>query len=120
MPIPSDWSQTLRTFVERWQSHPGSSDEFLGDQPFSEFVLTEQASSWDDLLRWLEELNDSWCFRGQSQSEWLLHTSLDRAVKKSFSSINSSGHYHLPREAEGRELLFVFNSKHTVTYPSSS
>jgi FRG domain len=111
MPIPSDWSQKLSAFVERWQSNPSSSDEYLGDQPFPEFVLTEQASSWEDLLRWLDELNDSWCFRGQSQSEWLLHTSLDRAVKKSLSSTNRSGYYHLQREAEGRELLFRFQQQ---------
>jgi len=111
VPIPVDWSQRLQTFVDGWKSERTATDEYLGDKPFSEFVLTERASSWDEFLQWANELKGGWCFRGQSDSEWLLHTTLDRAVKKGWSAENRSGYYHLDREFEGRELLFRFQQQ---------
>lgn len=69
--------------------------------------MNEQAQSWEDFLGWLNELQGSWCFRGQREAEWLLHTSLDRAVRRD----HSSGYYHLNREEEGRDLLFRFQQQ---------
>jgi FRG domain len=107
MPVSSDWSQKLREFVDTWKQNPDSR-EYLGDGSFPRFALTEQATSWDDFLRWTSELKGSWCFRGQREATWFLNTSLDRAVRRGYSTANSSGYYHLDRETEGRELLFRF------------
>ena len=112
MPIPPDWSQNLVTFVNDWKrkSKNGEflSDEYWGDNPFNNFVLTERAKSWDHFLRWLDELQGSWCFRGQREAAWLLHTSLDRDVQRERSSPNSRSLYHLNRETETRDLLHRF------------
>jgi hypothetical protein len=83
-------------------------DEYLGDNPFNNFVLTEKAKSWDDFLRWLDELRGSWCFRGQREASWLLDTSLDRDVRRERSSPNSRSLYRLNRETETRDLLHRF------------
>lgn len=107
MPVPSGWSESLREFVENWSSEPDSRDRYLGDAPFDRFVVTELARSWGDFLAWVRELQGSWCFRGQREAKWNLHTSLDRAVKKE----TKSGYYHLDRETEGRDLLFRFQQQ---------
>lgn len=106
MPVPPDWSQKLRTCLDEWQRN-SLAEKFIGDQPFGNFLLTEEASSWDDFLAWLNELQGSWCFRGQREAAWLLHTSLDRETLREYSS----GYDHLDREVEGRELLFRFRQQ---------
>lgn len=112
MPVPPEWSSNFATFVNdwKWKSNNGEfiGDEYLGDNPFSHFVLTEQAKSWDHFLQWLDELQGSWCFRGQREATWLLHTSLDRGVQRQRSSPNSFSLWHLDRETETRELLNRF------------
>jgi len=110
MPVPANWSQHLRVFVDEWKLNP-KGEEYIGDRPFDKFVLTEQAASWDAFLGWLNELQGSWCFRGQREAGWLLYTSLDRAVIRQHSSPTSSGHYHLDRGAEARDLLFRFQQQ---------
>src|SRR6266567_3594050 len=112
MPVPPDWSANFTTFVNEWK-RKSKSGEFLGDEywadnPFNNFVVTEKAKSWDDFLRWLDELRGSWCFRGQREAAWLLHTSLDRDVQRERSSPNSRSLYHLNRETETRDLLHRF------------
>ncbi len=112
MPVPSDWSQNFVTFVNDWKRKSKNeeflSDEYWGDNPFNNFVVKEKAKSWDDFLRWLQDLRGSWCFRGQREAAWLLHTSLDRDVQRERSSPNSRSLYHLNRETETRDLLFRF------------
>jgi hypothetical protein len=108
MPTPSDWTERLREFLRGWNI---GDDAYLGDRPFNSFVLTEQASSWEEFLRWLGELQGTWCFRGQRDAKWFLNTSLDRAVKREYVTPTSSGYDHLDREAEGRELLFRFQQQ---------
>jgi hypothetical protein len=122
MPIPPDWSKNLREFVKDWAeaTPPGGVvgkapaggekyAEYAGDAPFLNFVLTEQAESWDQFLGWLNELRGSWCFRGQRDARWLLSTSLDRAVKREISG--GALRTHLDREPEIRELLFRFQQQ---------
>lgn len=79
--------------------------------PFPNFIVTDHAASWDEFLAWLAKLQGTWCFRGQRDANWLLNTSLDRAVRQDFSSATSSGYYHLDRETESRELLFRFQQR---------
>jgi hypothetical protein len=110
MPVPSDWSQRLKAFVIERKMNPFA-EKYLGDQTFGEFVLIEQANSWDGFLGWLNELHGCWCFRGQREAEWWLDTSLDRAVKKEWSSPNSKGYYHLDREIEQVALLTRFQQQ---------
>jgi hypothetical protein len=114
MPVPADWSSQLREFLSAWKAKqsPGY-DPYLGDDDttFPRFVHTEQAGSWNGFVKWLSELDGSWCFRGQREAGWLLHTSLDRAVRRSGSSESSSWVAHLDREKEGRELLFRFQQQ---------
>ena len=110
MPVPSDWSQRLKGFVDEWKRN-STAEEYIGDSPFDKFVLTEQAESWHDFLAWSNELQDSWSFRGQREAGWLLYTLLDRAVKRQHSTPTSSGYYHLDRGAEARDLLFRFQQQ---------
>ncbi len=117
MPVPSGWSQKLKQFVDEWKRNPNSLDEeYWGDAPLRNFVLTEQADSWNDLLAWSSELQGSWCYRGQRKTAWPLLTTLDRAVRRDHSSnypggIRVTGYHHLDREAEQSELLFRFQQQ---------
>ena len=113
MTIPSNWSQQLKEFVQKWKAERDLSEQekYLGDRPFDNFVLTEAATSWQNYLDWLEELQGSWCFRGQRESAWALDTSLDRAVKVEHSMGNSIGYYHLDRDTEQRELFLRFQQQ---------
>jgi FRG domain len=121
MPVPLDWSQNLREFVNGWwkANQDGCrSDDYLGDAPFHKFVLTERAASWDEFLAWVNELQGSWCFRGQRNAQWNLDTSLDLAVRRD----NSGGYYHLDREPQISELLFLFQQQahqYVAELPSS-
>lgn len=112
MPIPQDWSRNFVTFVNEWKRKSKAeeflADEYWGDNPFEKFVVAEKAKSWDDFLRWLDELQGAWRFRGQREAAWLLHTSLDREVRRERSSLNSRSIYHLSREVEMRDLLHRF------------
>src|SRR5271157_4737291 len=104
MPVPADWPQRPKKALEEWNSSPGRHGT-LYDQLFDNFVLTEPepANSWGTFLTWSDEVR-GWGFRGQRESAWSLRTSLDRAVRVT----TSSGHYHLDRKKEERELLFRF------------
>ncbi len=112
MPVSPEWSRNFLTFVTAWKRKSKSGeflgDEYMGDNPFNNFVVTEKAKSWDHFLRWLDELQGSWCFRGQREAAWLLHTSLDRDVQRERSSPHSRSLYHLNRETEMRDLLYRF------------
>lgn len=112
MPTPPDWSKSLINFVNEWKRKSKNNeyidDGYLGDNPFHKFVVTDKAKSWDQFLRWLDELHGSWCFRGQREAAWLLYTSLDRDVRRERSSPDSFILYHLNRETETRELSHRF------------
>lgn len=108
MPVPSDWSRTLRAYVERLKSDPNRP---LGDEPFKHFVLTQRGTTWNAFLRWSNELAGSWCFRGQREAAWLLHPSEDRATLVEYHSKYSSGYYHLDRRESENELLFQFKQR---------
>lgn len=47
---------------------------------------TEVVSGPDDFRRWIGELPGNWCFRGQRDADWLLTTTLDRAVTQTIIS----------------------------------
>ena len=110
MPVPPDWSQRLNEYIDRWKRNP-MAEEYI-DGAFANFVLTEHAASWDDLLAWGTELQGCWCFRGQRKAEWSLLTSLDRGVRRELSSESigfvTTVHYHLDREEEGLKRLVRF------------
>jgi hypothetical protein len=112
MPIPSDWSQNFKAFVTEWKRKSDSKeyigDEYLGDNPFERFVVVEKAESWDSFLRWIDELDGCWCFRGQREASWGLETSLDRGVRREKFSPHSSTLYHLNRKTEMQGLLYRF------------
>jgi hypothetical protein len=110
MPVPSDWSQ--QELIGKLTSKRYTGDE----DPLQSCVQTEQVSSWEEILGWFKEFPGSWCFRGQRESGWSLLTSLDRAVRRDFSSEDAdgftvSGHYNLPRKKEGRRLLLEFSGQ---------
>ena len=112
MPIPPDWSQKLTAFVAEWKRKSDSGEyigyEYLGDNPFDHFVVTESAESWESFLRWIDELDGCWCFRGQREATWGLDTSLDRGVRREKFSPHSSSLYHLNRRTEMEGLLYRF------------
>jgi hypothetical protein len=125
MPIPPDWSQKLREFVKDWWN--AEQDGRAGDEPFDKLVLTERAASWGEFLAWVNELQGSWCFRGQRNAQWNLDTSLDRAVRRDLTFGNSTfaakgGVYHLARKPQISELLFLFQQQahqYVAELPSS-
>jgi FRG domain-containing protein len=108
MPVSPDWSPRLQQFVDDWKeksrNRAFTGDEYLGDHPFHYFVEAQHAASWADFLAWLNDLHGRWGFRGQRESAWNLHTSLDRAVKRE----TAGGYYHLNRATEEGILLFRF------------
>jgi hypothetical protein len=107
MPIPADWSERLKAYVSKWKSAGSPQpEEYLGNRPFKNFVLTEHASSWDKVADWITEFDGRWCFRGQREVSWFLDTSLDRAVSVTYSGRNHSGYYHLDREQGELVLRF--------------
>lgn len=121
MPVPPDWFHRLREFIDQWKrkslAREYLGDEYIGDNPFPHFVLTERANSWDEVLTWFNEVSVAWCFRGQRESEWSLLTSLDRAVRRNHSSdvdgIHTTGYYHLDREVEGLNRLAEFREHYS-------
>ena len=125
MPVPPDWSDQLHRHVANLfqASAQGFPDNaYIGDAPFDQFVLTEHADSWEGFTAWLGELDGQWCFRGQSDARWALNTSLDRAVRREYSSATGSGYSHLPRTPEIRNLLFRFQQQayQYITHPPAS
>lgn len=119
MPIPADWSEKLRAYVSRWKAADSSErEEYLGDRPFENFVLTDHARCWEDVAQWINEFDSRWCFRGQREVSWSLDTSLDRAVRVEYSGRDHSGYYHLDRDSEQSELLLRFQqqAQHHVSH----
>jgi FRG domain len=123
--IELDWSKKLRQFVGEWKRN-AQAEKYVGDAPFPNFVVTEQANSWRDFLVWSSELQDCWCFRGQREATWFLHTSLDRAVLREFDAEHSdgirvTGYYHLDRETESSKKLRQFRERakrHALDMPA--
>ncbi|GEM_PF-142976 len=116
MPVPPNWRQIFIEFVDKWKSafagtNQSAQEEFLGDRPFLNFVLTEPATSWHDFLQWKNELKGSWAFRGQRKSSWNLDTSLDLAVMVEYAGDGFSGYGRLNRETELSKLLFLFQQQ---------
>ncbi len=120
MPVPKDWPQKQQKVLEEYDQ---SSDRFGRpyDELFGKLIWTEEAASWEDFLKWIGELQESWCFRGQRESAWTLRTSLDRAVRVRFENVKVSmpdghhfllsGHSHLDRCEEESKLLFRFKQQ---------
>jgi hypothetical protein len=106
MPVPDDWHERQEWVLAEYEQ---SADKYGRpyDELFGKLIWAESASSWQELTGWLSELQGSWCFRGQRESEWALRTSLDRAVRVT----TSSGHYHLNRRTIEKELLFRFRQQ---------
>jgi len=124
MPVPPDFAENLQTFIEEWKGKPAglAGEEYIGDNPFPHFVVTERAGSWQEYANWSAELDGRWCFRGQRETRWALATSMDRATIVEYMTANSSGHHHLDRVTEERELLQSFREKarhHVATVPAS-
>lgn len=103
-----EWLRNVKQFVKHWDP---TRDEYLGDKPFPNFVLATKADTWNDFTRWHESLNGNWGFRGQASSEWLLHSSLDRAVEMSGGGQNFTFLTHLNRKATEDRLLFKFKQQ---------
>jgi FRG domain len=105
-----EWLRRLGEFVNRW-NRGSVGVEFLGDNPFSNFVLAAKADNWTDFTRWHEPLNDNWAFRGQASSQWFLHPSLDRAVEVSREGPGFSFVTHVDRKTAEDRLLFKFKQQ---------
>lgn len=109
MPVPANWGQQL---IKTIKNQKDAFDQIA--TPLEHYSQTECAESWDGFLQWLNELGDSWCYRGHREASWWPETSLDRAVKVE----TGRGYYHLEREPEQRELLFKFQQlAHTYINP---
>jgi hypothetical protein len=112
MTTQATWFKDFLAFVEEWtrkrEAGRDFGDEYIGDNPFPHFVLTNEAKSWDDFLRWVSDLEGRWYFRGQREATWDLHTSLDRAVERITQTPHSFSLMHLDRQGEMRPLLARF------------
>jgi hypothetical protein len=86
VPTVEQWTRDFLAFAEDWKSKPPDwlpREEYIGDNPFHHFVLTEEAESWADFIHWADEFSDrQWCFRGQREASWPLQTSLDRRFQQ--------------------------------------
>jgi FRG domain-containing protein len=113
VPIPSTWSaQELRDYVERWiREGTGVDEERWGDNPFPRFYSQEQAATWKEFVDWQDQLEGSWCFRGQGDLDWGLCTSLDRALRREERTEHTHSIYHGDRSKESREVLFRFKQQ---------
>lgn len=109
----SNWSDTLRQYIQKWEAATlrGDLEDYWGDRPFENFISIEHVTTWDEYRAWVDELQGSWCFRGQRESSWPLYTSLDRAVFVEHSGANASGYFHLDRESEQRDLFLRFRER---------
>ena len=108
MPVPADWRERVRKCVDEYKRSP---DRFgpKYDDLFNSFVWMEpeSAASLESFRAWLRELDGSWGFRGQRESEWTLQTSFDREIRV----FHDRGHYPLDRQTEENELLFRFQQQ---------
>lgn len=120
MPTSAEHVEQLRRFVEAWKQNPHAR-QYIGDNPFLNFVLTDVVSSWDGFLEWVHQLQGSWCFRGQREARWSLSTSLDRSARRDFSTPTSSGYWHVDRDSEESKNLRHFTEQddpHTLRKPA--
>jgi FRG domain len=121
MPTSAEHAEQLRRFVEAWKQNPDGW-EYIGDNPFPNFVLTDVVSSWDGFLEWVHQLQGSWCFRGQREAGWTLSTSLDRKARRDYPSTPTfSGYYHVDRDSEESKNLRQFTEQddpHTLRRPA--
>jgi hypothetical protein len=106
----SEWIENLREFRANWGNVPG--DGYLGDNPFPKFVFAAKTNSWNGFTKWYEALRRGrWGFRGQRDSKWLLHPSLDRAVQVKGAGQHFSFVTHLDRQMTEDRLLFRFKQQ---------
>ena len=123
MRTASDWCDRFRAFVDAMKrnSHAG---EYIGDNSFHNFALTDQAESWPEFIEWASELNGTWCFRGQREAVWSLSTSLDRSAIRRHSvtypnGITSTGYFRVNRDVLARKNLAAFQQR-AVAYTKHS
>jgi hypothetical protein len=107
MPTSAEHTEHLRRFIQAWKQNPNGW-EYVGDNPLHNFVLTDVVSSWGGFLEWINQLQGSWCFRGQREARWSLSTSLDRSARRDFSTPTSSGYWHVDRDSEESKNLRQF------------
>lgn len=101
--------------MDVWKQNPRA-EQYIGDNPFPNFVLTDYAESWAEFRAWAHALQRTWCFRGQREADWSLTTSLDRAAIRHHSitypdGITSTGYFHVDRDELGRENLVHFRQQ---------
>ncbi len=113
MPIPSTWSvQELRDYVALVKREGiGLDEKRWGDNPFPRFYSQDHAATWKEFVDWQDQLQGSWCFRGQGEFDWGLCTSLDRAIRREERTQYSHSIYHGNRSKESREILFRFKQQ---------
>jgi hypothetical protein len=101
MPVPADWAQELRAFVEEWwrlvDQGEFVGDEYLGEAPFPKFVLTETAASWDQFIGWQSSTD------GRCDTIVGLFAEIDR-IEKRLLQIRQEAETKF-REAKNRENL---------------
>src|SRR5882724_4072257 len=109
-----EWSEELRNHLQERTalgSEATFTDEYNGAPAFQKYVLTEQARTWTDFLKWLNAQQGPWYYRGQKESTWPLVISLDRSIWRRKVTANSASSYYLPRGPEERQLLFRFQQQ---------
>lgn len=113
MPIIADWRPwQLRDYRDALYRNPYG-EEFIGERSFPRFFPSQKAASWDEFLEWVSSFSNSWCFRGQRESQWSLSTSLDRTARRPFeftsqNGMTVSGYDHLDRRQQERKNLAEF------------
>lgn len=100
-PVPSAWSKQVDFAKTWWKNKPG---HLFPDDPLEHFVVPEACTSWHSYQSWAYRYEGRWCFRGQADVAWGLHTSLDRAVKREYES----GYDHRNRRLSEEETLSKF------------
>ncbi len=102
MNLPPGWVEQVNAAKVWWVQKPR---HIFPDDPLEHFIIPERITSWDAFKSWSSSANGRWCFRGQADARWGLHTSLDRAVKRVYSP---QSYDHRSRRTSEDETLAKF------------
>jgi len=104
----------MRTTRERYEKDPYPNNRTY----FNELVVNDRVTTWRGFHQWVDQLQDSWVFRGQAKAAWDLETTLDRHT--SWEIKNKTSYLYERHAADyERKLLsgFQLRAHHYMSHP---
>jgi len=93
-----DWQRQL-AIAKEWLQGTEFPDDILAP-----FAVRETIDDFDAFVERAQLLPGRWCFRGQTEADWTLQTSLDRLSRRELSD----GYDHYPRQRSEADTLGKF------------